>query len=138
MALGAVEKARRLARRNVLILAEAVRQGYQIVTTEPSAALCISQEYPNLVDDEDARLVADNTFDACDYLWKLHQKGKLELDFKPMNAVVGITCRAMSERWERNTGRESAETDSWTDGKTPRQRVLGNGRHVRTASSEFS
>jgi FAD/FMN-containing dehydrogenase/Fe-S oxidoreductase len=87
--LGAIEKARRLARRNVLILAEAVRQGYKIVTTEPSAALCISQEYPNLVIDEDARLVADNTFDACDYLWKLHQQGKLELDFKPTTAVVG-------------------------------------------------
>ena len=89
VALGAVEKARRLARRNVLVLSEAIRQGYQVVTTEPSAALCITEEYPTLVDDDDAKLVASATFDACDYLWRLHQAGKLELDFKPLNATVG-------------------------------------------------
>ncbi len=89
VALGAVGKAKRLARRNVMILAQAVRQGYQIVTSEPSAALCLTQEYPNLWDDDDTRLVAENTLDACAYLWRLHQTGKLELDLKPLNAVVG-------------------------------------------------
>lgn len=87
--VGAIAKARRLARRNVIILAQAVRQGYQIVTSEPSAALCLTQEYPNLWDDEDTRLVAENTFDACAYLWRLHQQGHLELDLKPLPIVVG-------------------------------------------------
>ena len=51
--------------------------------TEPSAALCLTHEYPNLLGDEDSQLVADNTSEACDYLWRMHQAGKLELDLKP-------------------------------------------------------
>ena len=89
VAVGAVDTARRYAARNVPLLAEAVRQGYHIVTTEPSATLCLTHEYPNILDDDDVRLVADNTSDACDYLWRMHQTGHLELDFRPVNAAVG-------------------------------------------------
>jgi FAD/FMN-containing dehydrogenase/Fe-S oxidoreductase len=81
---GAVEKARSFAARNVEALAESVRQGYQIVTTEPAAASCLVHDYPNLIDDDDARLVAENTFEACTYLWRRHQNGKLKLDLKPL------------------------------------------------------
>jgi Fe-S oxidoreductase len=87
--LGAAELAARAAERNVAMLAEAVRQGYTIVTAEPSAALCLKIEYPKILDDDDARLVAENTSEACTYLWNLHTAGKLQLDFKPVNAVVG-------------------------------------------------
>ncbi|MDE0735759.1 MAG: anaerobic glycerol-3-phosphate dehydrogenase subunit C [Pirellulaceae bacterium] len=86
---GAVEHARRLAVANVSLLAEAVRQGYQVVTTEPSAALCLTHEYLNLLDDDDARLVAENTSDICSYLWRMHQSGQLELDLKPVNGIIG-------------------------------------------------
>ena len=86
---GAVDYARRLAVANVSLLAEAVRQGYQIVTTEPSAALCLTHEYLNLLDDDDARLVAENTSDICSYLWRMHQSGQLELDWKPVNGTIG-------------------------------------------------
>jgi Fe-S oxidoreductase len=89
VSVGAVDTARRFAAKNVPVLAEAVRQGYHVVTTEPSAALCLTREYPNLDDDDDVRLVAENTSDACAYLWKMHLAGKLELDFKPVNATVG-------------------------------------------------
>lgn len=87
--LGAVEQARKLARRNINLLADAVRQGFQIVTSEPSAALCLKHEYPNLIGDDQATVVAENTHEACSYLWKLHQQGQLELDLKPINATVG-------------------------------------------------
>ncbi len=83
---GAAEPARRMAARNLPLLAEAVRQGYQIVVTEPSTAVCLTHEYVNLMDDEDARLVAQHTSEACDYLWRLHQQGNLQLDFSPVNA----------------------------------------------------
>ncbi len=83
--MGAVDHARRLAARNLPLLADAVRQGYQIVVTEPSTAVCLTHEYLNLIDDDDARLVAKNTSEACDYLWRLHQQGNLQLDFSPLN-----------------------------------------------------
>ncbi|HEV3022065.1 MAG TPA: anaerobic glycerol-3-phosphate dehydrogenase subunit C, partial [Pirellulales bacterium] len=89
VSLGATDRARRVATRNVTILAEAIRQGYTIVCSEPSAALCLSREYPDLLRDDDARLVAENTSEACAYLWNLHVTGKLQLDFKPVNASVG-------------------------------------------------
>lgn len=89
ISVGAVDTARRYAARNIPLLAEAVRQGYHIVTTEPSATLCLKHEYPNILDDDDVRLVAKNTSDACDYLWKMHQIGQLELDLRPVNATVG-------------------------------------------------
>ncbi len=83
IALGALGAARKLAEQNVAILAEAIRQGYHVVTTEPSAALALTREYPALVDDDEARLVAANTSEACTYLWRLHQQGKLQLDLRP-------------------------------------------------------
>jgi anaerobic glycerol-3-phosphate dehydrogenase C subunit len=89
ISVGAVERARDVASRNVAILAEAVRQGYTIVCSEPSAALCLTNEYPALLDDDDTRLVAANTVEACSYLWNLHLTGKLQLDMKPVNVAVG-------------------------------------------------
>ncbi len=89
LAVGDVDRARTVAARNVRLLAEAVRQGYEIVCTEPTAALCIKREYPDLIDDEDARLVANHTHEACSYLWNLHETGKLELNFQPMNLTLG-------------------------------------------------
>ncbi|MFM7740919.1 MAG: 4Fe-4S dicluster domain-containing protein, partial [Planctomycetota bacterium] len=86
---GVLSRARKLAARNVELLAEYVRQGYKIVTTEPSAALALKHEYLNLLDDDDARLVAANTYEATHFLWELHQTGQLELDFRPVNQTVG-------------------------------------------------
>jgi FAD/FMN-containing dehydrogenase/Fe-S oxidoreductase len=88
LAFGAVDRARRLAARNVALLAEAVRQGYTIVASEPTAALCLTREYPHLLGDDDAALVARSTQEACTYLWKLHLAGTLQLDLKPINATL--------------------------------------------------
>jgi Fe-S oxidoreductase len=87
--MGAVERARQIALTNVSLLADAIRQGYHVVASEPAAALALTREYPYLVDDEDALLVAENTSEACNYLWRLHQSGQLELDLKPVNLTVG-------------------------------------------------
>ena len=86
---GAIDLARRLATRNVTLLADSIRQGYQVVTTEPAAAMCLTKEYTNLLDSDDARLVAENTVDACHYLWKMHENGQLELDLQPIVTTVG-------------------------------------------------
>jgi Fe-S oxidoreductase len=60
----------------------------------------LKHEYVNLLGDDDARLVAQNTRDVCDYLWRLHREGRLELDLKPQNVTAGyhLPChvRAMT------------------------------------------
>jgi Fe-S oxidoreductase len=87
---GVLEPARVIAHRNVAMLAEAVRQGYTIIGTEPSAMLALTHEYPAILDeDEDALLVAQHTQDACHYLWQRHQHGALKLDFRPQRISVG-------------------------------------------------
>lgn len=86
---GDVERVRRQARENVALLAEAARQGYAIVASEPSTALCLTREYPNLLDDDDVRLVARNSSEICSYLWRMHQSGQLELDLRPLVTTVG-------------------------------------------------
>jgi len=88
IAVGDLEKARRGAAKNVKILADAVRQGYQIVTSEPSAALCLQREYRHLLGNEDAELVAQNSHDAGAFLWELHRRNGLKLDLQPVSATL--------------------------------------------------
>jgi FAD/FMN-containing dehydrogenase/Fe-S oxidoreductase len=100
IAMGDVERARLAAKTNVARLAEAIRQGYEVITSEPSAALCLKHEYLHLLADDDAQLVARHTSDVCEYLWNLHRQGQLELDFKPQRLLAGyhLPChvRAMT------------------------------------------
>jgi Fe-S oxidoreductase len=87
---GVLGPARAAAELNVALLAEAVRQGYTVVATEPSAVLALTRDYLSLLPgDDDARLVAENSFEACHYLWKSHQRGKLQLDFDPLPLTIG-------------------------------------------------
>jgi len=85
---GDLDGARRLARANVRVLAEAVRLGYRIVCTEPAAVTCITHHYPLLLDDEELPRVAAATCDAATYLWELHREGRLRLDFRPVPARI--------------------------------------------------
>jgi FAD/FMN-containing dehydrogenase/Fe-S oxidoreductase len=86
---GALPAARKLAVHNIHLLAEAVRQGYHIIATEPSTVLCLTHEYLNLIDDADSQAVAANSSDACSYLWKMHQQGQFQLNLKPLKTVLG-------------------------------------------------
>ena len=86
---GLVDGVRKFARRNVESMAEFVRQGYQIIATEPSAALALQHEYKHILSDNDVTLVSNNTSDITSFLWKLHEQGQLELDFQPLNYSIG-------------------------------------------------
>ena len=85
---GDLKGARKIARRNVRMLAECVRQGYTVVATEPSAVLCLKHEYPNLLDSEDAHLVAEHSHEACEFLWTLKQEDRLSLEFEPVQGNI--------------------------------------------------
>jgi FAD/FMN-containing dehydrogenase/Fe-S oxidoreductase len=83
---GDVRLARRDLSYNVKRLAEAVRKGYRIVCSEPSAALCLREELRHYVAGEDAALVARNTSELMNYLQELRSRGKLKA---PQQAVTG-------------------------------------------------
>jgi Fe-S oxidoreductase len=83
VAAGDVAAARRLARTNLRVLAEAVRLGYRIICTEPAAVTCITHDYPLLVEDEELPRVVAATTDSATFLWELHREGRLRTDFVP-------------------------------------------------------
>ena len=75
---GNVKRARRDLSYSVKHLAKAVRDGYKIVCSEPSAALCLKQELRYFVAGEDAQLVSENTYELTGYLLDLFKAGKLK------------------------------------------------------------
>ncbi len=86
---GDLDAARELAEINIGILGEYAREGKQIVCTEPTAAVCLKDEYPRLIDHPDAQLVADQTIDVGTYLQSLHAQGKLRTDLSPLAMTLG-------------------------------------------------
>jgi FAD/FMN-containing dehydrogenase/Fe-S oxidoreductase len=89
LAYGDVETAEEAARQNVRILADLAREGFPIVCSEPTAALMLRNDYPYLVDDADAQLVADRVVECTSLLWNMYEAGKLRTDFQPLPAAVG-------------------------------------------------
>ena len=96
LAYGDVEGAQEAAQHNIRIFADLAREGYPIVCSEPTAALMLQQDYPYLVDDADARLVADNAVECSTLLWDMRETGRLRTDFQPLRFSVGhhVPCHA--------------------------------------------
>ncbi|MBL8892839.1 MAG: FAD-binding protein [Planctomycetaceae bacterium] len=91
---GAINPAKKIASANVAILAEAVRDGATILTIEPAATLALKHEYLHILAEPDAKLVADNTTEATQYLWQLHEQGKLRTNFRetPIHLAHHLPC----------------------------------------------
>src|SRR5581483_8786253 len=68
---------------------ELAREGYSIVCSEPTAALMLSQDYPDLLEDPDAPLVAQQVTELTAFLWELHLQKRLRTDFQRLNLSIG-------------------------------------------------
>ncbi len=71
-------------------LAPYAREGYDIVANSTSCGLMLKREAHEIldVDDEDVRLVGERTYDLCEYLLNLHERGQLRTDFRPIAEEV--------------------------------------------------
>jgi len=87
--VGDIDYARDQALANLRVLANAVRDGYTVVCSEPTAALMLRQEYVKLTEDLDAELVAAHTMDVGQYLLGLDARGQLPRPHEPLHARVG-------------------------------------------------
>lgn len=81
---GDVKPAKKELAYNVSHLADAVRNGYKIICSEPSAALCLKNELRHFINSDDAKLISENTFELMSYLLDLYKKGKLKSPAKPV------------------------------------------------------
>ncbi|MDR2345371.1 MAG: FAD-binding protein [Planctomycetaceae bacterium] len=95
--VGDREHAERLARHNVLLLSDLIRQSYQVIAIEPATASCITREYKYVADDIDVAFVASNVVDFCDFLYRTYKSDNLRMDFRAINLKVGYhaPCRAI-------------------------------------------
>ncbi|WP_240928411.1 FAD-binding and (Fe-S)-binding domain-containing protein [Thalassoroseus pseudoceratinae] len=99
---GDIEAAKEVAAENVRTLGGLAREGFQIVCTEPTSALCLRDEYPKVLDHPDVHVVANQTIDAGSYLLGLHKNNQLRTDFTELNQTIGYhtPChvRALTDR----------------------------------------
>ncbi|MCS6975514.1 MAG: anaerobic glycerol-3-phosphate dehydrogenase subunit C [Gemmatales bacterium] len=89
LSVGDVDSARKAARQNVRVLAELVRSGYVVICSEPTAALMFKQDYPLLLEDPDAELIASRTWELTAFLADLQDQGRLQTEFRPLPWSVG-------------------------------------------------
>ncbi len=84
---GLYPEARRKAQRNIASLADYAKRGYRIVTTSTSCGNTLKAEWHEMLDlhDADAQAVAHATWDICELLVDLHDRGKLDTRLAPMD-----------------------------------------------------
>jgi Fe-S oxidoreductase len=96
---GDLDGARERARNIVEQLASRVAEGVPIVVPGPTCSYQLKQEFPDLVATEEARQVAENTFDLGEYLWKLRGDGSLDETFPvpPGRVAYHLPCHLKSQ-----------------------------------------
>jgi glycerol-3-phosphate dehydrogenase subunit C len=88
---GLFDDARKVVLRLARALAPHVRDGSIIVGNATSCTLMLKREgreVLGLEDDPDLKLVSERTYDICELLLELHDRGELRTDFKPVEETV--------------------------------------------------
>jgi Fe-S oxidoreductase len=93
--LGDRDRAEKLAARNIELFADLIRQGYTVISLEPSTASCLSQDYPSISDSDDTKLLADNVWDFCSFVLQRKRNGLIQDEFQPVSKRVAYhaPCR---------------------------------------------
>jgi glycerol-3-phosphate dehydrogenase subunit C len=77
---GNLDEFTKVATENVRKLAASVRAGHDIVVPQPTCGFVLKKDYVDYVGGPDAQLVAEHTFDAAEYLMKVHKGDDTSLD----------------------------------------------------------
>ena len=107
-----------VATKNLKALAAQVRQGNDIVVPQPTCSYILKKDYVDYVGGADAQLVAEHTFDAAEYLMKVHRSEGtvLDTDFSgPVPAT--ITYHAPCHLRAQNIGFKSRDLMKLTGAK---------------------
>jgi len=103
---GDVKQFTKVAEKNVKTLAAEVRKGGDIVVPQPTCGYVLKKDYLDYVADPslraDAELVAEHTFDAAEYLVKIHKADGTELDTEfdgdvPAKITYHVACHLRAQ-----------------------------------------
>jgi len=88
--LGDLDTVAKYKEKNIPVLAQAVRDGWDLTAAIPSCVLMFKQELPLMFpDDEDVQLVRRHMYDPFEYLWLRHHAGLLKREFaNPLGKVA--------------------------------------------------
>lgn len=92
----------KVAAKQVKVLAEAVREGKDIVVPQPTCGYILKKDYLDYVGGPDAQLVAEHTYDAAEYLVNIHKSDDKELDTNfvadvPANVTYHAPCHLRAQ-----------------------------------------
>ncbi|MCU0261528.1 MAG: heterodisulfide reductase-related iron-sulfur binding cluster [Ilumatobacteraceae bacterium] len=115
---GDVKHFTKIAEKNVKVLADEVRRGTDIVVPEPTCGYVLKKDYLDYVGGPDAELVAAHTYDAAEYLMKVHKDEGTELDTEFTGDVhAAITYHAPCHLRAQNIGFKSRDLMKLTGAK---------------------
>ena len=115
---GDVDQFTKVAEKNVKALAAAVRKGQDIVVPQPTCGYVLKKDYVDYVGGADAKLVSEHTFDAAEYLIRLHKGEGTTLDlefngFVPETVAYHTPCHLKAQ----NIGLKSRDLIKLTGAK---------------------
>jgi glycerol-3-phosphate dehydrogenase subunit C len=115
---GDVKEFTKVAEKNVKALAAHVRKGRDIVVPQPTCGYVLKKDYVDYVGGADAELVAQHTFDATEYLMKVHKADGTSLDtdfngFVPETVTYHTPCHLKAQ----NIGLKSRDLIKLTGAK---------------------
>lgn len=85
---GEMEKAREVVDKNIRDFVEYARDGHDIISTEPSAHLCLKREYEFVVSSPETQVVSKQSIDFGEYLSNKLNAGT-SFDFRPVPLKIG-------------------------------------------------
>lgn len=115
---GDMEQFTQVATKNVKALALSIRKGNDIVVPQPTCGYVLKKDYLDYVGGPDAQLVADNTYDAAEYLMRIHKADgtALDMDFRgfiPHSVTYHAPCHLKAQ----NIGLKSRDLIKLTGSK---------------------
>jgi len=115
---GDIKHFTKIAEKNVATLAAEVRAGGDIVVPQPTCGYVLKKDYLDYVGGPDAELVAAHTFDAAEYLMKVHKDDdtSLETEF-PGEVPEKVTYHTPCHLRAQNIGFKSRDLMKLTGSK---------------------
>jgi Fe-S oxidoreductase len=115
---GNVKEFTKVAEKNIATLAAEVRAGTDVVVPQPTCSYIIKKDYLDYVGGPDAELVAEHTYDAAEYLMKVHTAEDTSLDTEfPGETVETITYHTPCHLRAQNIGFKSRDLMKLTGAK---------------------
>jgi Fe-S oxidoreductase len=115
---GETEAFTKQATANVRALAAEVRAGNEIVVPQPTCGYVLKKDYVDYVGGPDAELVAEHTYDAAEYLIKIHKGEGTSIDTKfPGDVPETIAYHTPCHLRAQNIGLKSRDLMKLTGAK---------------------